>query len=152
MQSFYQSRNCLDFWKIATLKSLFKKGSTTNPLNYRPISLSYIHSTDLCHTFLLDKILKGFDKGLMTGMILIDLQKTFDTIFYAILWKRIRAIGFSNQTIDWFKSYLSNWLFRVNLSNLYCFSYTWMTCPKLLNKFFFYMLMTLALLFRERML
>ena len=27
--------------------------------------------------FLHDKILKGFDKGLMTGMILIDLQKAF---------------------------------------------------------------------------
>ena len=33
------------------------------------------HSTNLCLSFLTDKILKGFDEGLLTGMILIDLQK-----------------------------------------------------------------------------
>ena len=37
-------------------------------------------STDFCLSFLNDKILMGFDQGLMTGMILIDLQKVFDTI------------------------------------------------------------------------
>ena len=31
------------------------------------------HSTDSCLTFLFDKILQCFDKGLMTGMILVDL-------------------------------------------------------------------------------
>ena len=29
------------------------------------------------------------------------------------------VIGFSNQTIGWFKSYLSNQLFRVNVENCY---------------------------------
>ena len=38
------------------------------------------HSTDLRLSFLNNKILKGFDKGLFTGVILIDLQKAFDTI------------------------------------------------------------------------
>ena len=33
------------------------------------------NSTDFCLSYLNGKILKGFDKGLMTGMILIDLQK-----------------------------------------------------------------------------
>ena len=69
--------------------------------------------------FLHDKILKGFDKGLMTGMILVDLQKAFDTIDHDILLKKLSAIGFSNHTIGWFKSYLSNRLFRVNLENCY---------------------------------
>ena len=77
------------------------------------------HLTDSCLTFLHDKILKGFDKGLMTGMILIDLQKIFDTIDHDILLKNLSAIGFSNHTIGWFRSYLSNRLFRVNLGNCY---------------------------------
>ena len=51
----------------------------------------------------------------MTGMMLIDLQKAFDTIDHDILLKKLSAIGFSNHTIGWFKSYLSNRLFRVNL-------------------------------------
>ena len=53
----------------------------------------------------------------MTGMILIDLQKAFDTIDYDILLKKSSTTGFSNHTIGWFKSYLSNRLFRVNLGN-----------------------------------
>ena len=38
------------------------------------------HSTNLCLSFLTDEILNCFDEGLLTGMILIDLQKAFDTI------------------------------------------------------------------------
>ena len=37
------------------------------------------HSTDTCLSYLNDKILQGFDQGKITGMILIDLQKAFDT-------------------------------------------------------------------------
>ena len=33
------------------------------------------HSANLCLAYLTEKILKGFDEGLLTGMILIDLQK-----------------------------------------------------------------------------
>ena len=38
------------------------------------------HSTDLYLFFLNDKTLKSFDKGLFTGMILIDLQKVSDAM------------------------------------------------------------------------
>ena len=43
------------------------------------------HSTNLLLSFLTDKVLKGFDEGFLTGMILIDLQKAFDTIDHEIL-------------------------------------------------------------------
>ena len=62
-----------------------------------------------------DKILKGFDDGLVTGMILIDLQKAFDTINHDILLKKLSIIGFSDHTVKWFQSYLSNRKFAVNL-------------------------------------
>ena len=51
------------------------------------------HSTDLCLSYLNDKILKGFDNGLFTGMILIDLQKAFDTIDHNILLEKLKATG-----------------------------------------------------------
>ena len=46
------------------------------------------HSTDTCLSFLNDKILKGFDDSLVTGMILIDLQKAYDTINQDVILKK----------------------------------------------------------------
>ena len=66
------------------------------------------HSTDFCFSYLNDKILKGFDKGLMTGMNLIDHQKAFDTIDHDVRFL---------ETVNWFESYLSNISFLVNLGN-----------------------------------
>ena len=52
-------------------------------------------------------------------MILNDLQKTFYMIDHDLLLKKLTTIEFSNHTIGWFKSYLSNRLFRVNLENFF---------------------------------
>ena len=77
------------------------------------------HSTDTCLTYLSDKILTGIDKGLMTGLILIDLQKAFDTIDHEILLQKLEHIGFSGQSINWFRSYLANRTFLVNVENVF---------------------------------
>ena len=52
-------------------------------------------------------------------MILIDLQKAFDTINHDILLKKLSIIGFSDHTIKWFQSYLLNRKFVVNLENFF---------------------------------
>ena len=57
------------------------------------------HSTDLFLSFLSNKILKGFDNGVYTDMILIDLQKVFDTINHKIMLEKLLPIGFSKNTI-----------------------------------------------------
>ena len=75
------------------------------------------HSTDFCLSYLNAKILKGFDKDLMTGMILIDLQKAFDTIDYDVLLQKLYAISFSKHTLNRFQFCLSNRSFLVNLEN-----------------------------------
>ncbi len=138
--------------KIAKLKPLYKKGSTTEPKNYRPISLlplvskiiekviheqtqKYLsdqnilykyqsgfrknHSTDTCLSYLNDKILRGIDQGKTTGMILIDLQKAFDTIDHNVLTDKLAYIGFSDSAVSWFKSYLSNRSFVVSVEEVY---------------------------------
>ena len=48
-------------------------------------------------------------------MILIDLQKAFDTIDHKILLDKMNYISFSEQAIVWFTSYLSNRNFLVNI-------------------------------------
>ena len=52
-------------------------------------------------------------------MILIDLQKAFDTVNHDILLKKMEFIGFSEETTKWFKSYLSNRKFKVHIKNTF---------------------------------
>ena len=66
------------------------------------------HYIDYCLSFLNNKILKDFDQVLMTSMILIDLQKAFDTINHNILLQKLYPIGFSKHSVNWFWSYLIN--------------------------------------------
>ena len=73
-------------------------------------------STDLCLSYLNNKIATGFESSLHTGMILIDLQKAFDTINHEILINKIEFLGFSKDVLLWFKSYLSYRKFKVNLN------------------------------------
>ena len=61
----------------------------------------------------------GFEKYLFTGMILIDLQKAFDTIDHQILMKKMKYLGFSKNVIPWFKSYRSERKFKINISTSY---------------------------------
>ena len=62
------------------------------------------------------KWLIGFDKGLFTEIILIDLQNAFDTINHEILLGNLHAIVFSEKAVAWFKSYLSDQAFKVNIN------------------------------------
>ena len=52
------------------------------------------HSIDFCLSYLTDKISKGCDSGLLTGVILIDPQKAFDTIDHNILLLKMPSLGF----------------------------------------------------------
>ena len=114
---FHFPRDC----KVEKLNPVYNKGTKTDPKNSRPISLlpivskivekvihdqtmNYItknnvlyryqsgfcknHSTETSLAYLTDKILTGFD----SGMILIDLQKAFDTINHDILLKKTSAL------------------------------------------------------------
>ena len=48
------------------------------------------------------------DKGLYTGMVMIDLQKAFDTVNHAIMSDKLGAVGCDDASVNWFNSYLSN--------------------------------------------
>ena len=57
------------------------------------------------------KITKGFDSGILTGIILTDLQKSFDTIDHNIF------IRFTDETIKWYTSYLPNAKFIISIES-----------------------------------
>ena len=48
-------------------------------------------------------------------MILIDVQKAFDTLDHDVLLKQWNILGFKKPVIKWFKSYLSNRKFFVSI-------------------------------------
>ena len=73
------------------------------------------YSTDTCLSYLTDKVRNGFEKGSLTGMILIDLQKAFHTIDHKVLIEKMSCLGFTESTIRWYKSYLTNRCFNVNV-------------------------------------
>ena len=57
-------------------------------------------------TGLSDFIKREIGKGNYVGMVLIDLQKAFDTVDHGILIDKLHAVGVDDT--DWFKSYLTD--------------------------------------------
>ena len=65
-------------------------------------------STGTCLTFLMDYIRSEMDFENYIGMVMIDLQKAFDTVDHSILENKLKAIGLDGNAIAWFDAYLTN--------------------------------------------
>ena len=55
------------------------------------------HYTNFYLTYLTDKISEGFDSGLLTGVILTDIQKAADTIYHNMLFLKMPSLRFSRE-------------------------------------------------------
>ena len=64
------------------------------------------HSTDTCLLYLNDRIKHEVDLGRYCGMVMLDLQKAFDTVNHPILIDKLKAIGFDSTAASWMRSYL----------------------------------------------
>jgi hypothetical protein len=64
-------------------------------------------STETALLYLSDNVRNNLDKQNFTGMLMIDLQKAFDTVNHKILILKLKAMGFSSNCVNLFKSYLS---------------------------------------------
>ena len=64
------------------------------------------HSTDTCLINLMDTLHSSISEGDYVGMVLLDLQKAFDTVNHTILCDKLKLMGIG--CVEWFVSYLSN--------------------------------------------
>ena len=55
------------------------------------------------------------DKGLLNGVIFLDLKKAFDSVDHNILLKKMHCYGIRGHTLAWFQSYLSS---RIQICNV----------------------------------
>lgn len=63
------------------------------------------YSTDTCLVYLSDLLKTNISKGYYTGLVLLDLQKAFDTVDHQILCEKLKAMGV--KSVEWFYSYLT---------------------------------------------
>ena len=59
------------------------------------------HSTDTCLIYFFDYLSQSFDFGNYVGLLLLDLQKVFDTVWIS----KLQCMGFRMSALKWFTSY-----------------------------------------------
>jgi len=78
-----------------------------------PKDLWIVDQKRLIH--LTDHIRIQMAKGNYTGMVLLDLQKAFDTVDHTILCNKLEAMGIGST--NWFRSYLRDRTQRVKIGD-----------------------------------
>ena len=48
------------------------------------------------------------DSGRLTGDVFLDLSKAFNTVDHNLLLHKLISLGLSDDTVNWFQSYLTN--------------------------------------------
>jgi len=103
--------------------SYLQEHSLLSPLQsgFRPLP-----STCTCLTHLTNTLLENIDKGLLTGLIFLDLSKAFDTLDHSIMLDTLTSLGMNHSTVQWFRSYLTMHTYLTYLT-----MHTQTVCPSL---------------------
>ena len=59
-------------------------------------------------THFIDNVLLNVDSGRLTGAVFLYLSKAFDTADHNLLLYKLKSVGLSEDTVNWFQTYLTN--------------------------------------------
>ena len=76
------------------------------------------HSCETALNFMSDSWLNAIDQGEMIGVVLVDFKKAFDLVDHDILLTKLKLYGIKNETLCWFKSYLSQRQQQVSINDI----------------------------------
>ena len=71
------------------------------------------HSCENAVSELVSEVTKGFQNGLYTAALFLDLSKAFDTLEHDVLLLKLEKYGIRGTVLSWFKSYLCDRKIRV---------------------------------------
>ena len=76
------------------------------------------HSCETALINMVEKWLKALDNGELVGVVLVAFQKAFDLVNHNILMKKLELYKFSQVSLNWFRSYLSDRKQIVSFKNI----------------------------------
>ena len=59
-------------------------------------------------THFIDNVVLNVDSGRLTGAFFLYLSKAFDSVDYNLLLYKLKSVGLSEDTVNWFQTYLTN--------------------------------------------
>ena len=107
-QLFLPTFSIFQYKQILTPTSLFPSDpflEDNNLLTVVQSGFRRFHSTLTSLIHVTDKWLR-IEKGLVTGVVFIDLHKAFDTVDFSILEKKLQGYGVQGIELQWFSSYV----------------------------------------------
>lgn len=76
------------------------------------------HSCETALVHMIDSWLRALDNGKLIGVVLVDFRKAFDLVDQEILLSKLNLYGVSENTLEWFKSYLKDRRQKVSINNV----------------------------------
>ena len=104
--------NCRSLVKHTDELRLFLAGSKIDILSLNETRLSHdIPDSEV------DELSKNIDHGYINVICAVDMAKGFDTICHSVLLHKLSFYGFNQNSVNFFRSYLSNRCQKVKLDN-----------------------------------